>query len=205
MRAEEIEVCLKEYEALRQEILVRLRMQHQVILFCVMVTGALISLLPLLKQYDAYSLLLLASLLYFIFGWHYFEQDFLIAHVASYIQNALRPAISGSGGSKAQRDATLGWELYRNKLLFRTRTGNWFYTALTLFRLVPTVGCGILTLGGYVYIAFVQSRKTAPIAAWEPVLLVVDGILAVVMIIIAFAAYVSYDRIVGKASADAKG
>ena len=196
MKSDEIEVCLKEYEALRQEILLRLRMQHQVILFSVIFTGALISLLPLLKQYDAYSLLLLASLLYFIFGWHYFEQDFLIAHVASYIQNALRPAISVSGGSKAQRDAVLGWESYRNKLLFRTRTGNWFYTALTLFRLVPTVGSGVLSLTGYVYIAFVQGQRTVPVAAWEPVLLAIDGILAVLMIIIAFAAYVSYEHIV---------
>lgn len=193
----EIDTQLKEYEALRNEILWRLRMQHQVIIFALTVTGAAISFFPYLLQNEMYSLLLLLSALYFVFGWHYFEQDFLIAHVASYIEQSLRKqVIKSCSDSNEANDKLLSWEEFRNKIVFQNRWGNLFYTWLTLFRLVPTVGLGFLSIFAFIYI---KSVNVATASAWKSVdilLLIIDCFLGVSMVWVGFMAYVSYSKIV---------
>lgn len=202
MRKLELDVQLKEFEVLRNEILLRLRIQHQVILFTVMVLAAAISLFPLILQHQMYALLLLFGALFFIFGWHYFEQDFLITHIARYIQQSLKEQMRTIVVGQGVKDALLLWEEFRNKIVFQSRRGRIFYTALTFFRLVPTVGSGFLAMAAFVYFRSINQATASAWSAAAICLFVIDCLLGVSMIIVGFIAYTNYTRIVVRARTD---
>ena len=185
------EVELAEFTSLRQEIVERLKMQHQVLLLSGTVAAAALPFLPRLADADLHGVFLGLATLYFILAWHYFEQDFLIAHIARYIEQVLRPGLS----SVASNDV-LGWERFRNGLVFRTRLGATFYTMLTLFRLLPTVGLGIVFMATFYYL---KSRGVeAPWTVFEKSALVANIVLAVFMSVVGVIAYIGYRRIVAE-------
>ncbi len=163
-------------------------MQHQVLLLSATIGAAALPFLPRVVDTELHGVFLGLAALYFVLAWHYFEQDFLIAHIATYVERILQPRLSLDSSSRG-----LNWERFRNELVFRTCLRAMFYTALTLFRLLPTVGLGLVFMGSFWFLK--SSGRGTSWAAWEIGAFAANVILAIFMIIVGVTAYFSYLRI----------
>jgi len=167
----ETEVLIEEYRSLRAEI--NQRVQNQLYIIggnLALLAAAFQLILPDLAKGKVTTLTLLCPFVFYVVAWLYFEQDVFLTQAATYLHQRLRPAIlnrvqHSSGPATAVNDI-LGWEDFRNAVLFRQRTNRVFLKLMTAFRLLATLGPGVAILGAIVRVVILD--KT--IAFHSPVL-----------------------------------
>lgn len=161
-------VLLEEYRDLRSEIAQRVS-NHLVILGGVVVLGA--ALVPLMKDESMRRpVLLVIPIIFGTVSWLYFEQDIFLTQAATYINNHLRPQLSRR---VADPSRLLGWEGFRNQVLFSRRENRVFLRIMTTFRLGATLGPGIAAVA-IAPIVVLRQQNLQSVPTWQLVLYAVD-------------------------------
>src|SRR6266487_1827451 len=129
-----LKVLLKEYEALRTEVITRLQMQTQLTTVTSLLIGVVIGAIPFLisigtqKQLINISplilvtFLLLISALFISLVWVILEQDAEMAYISRYLIKVIRKrALELIEGITISEEPIFAWEFYRFKELFEQK------------------------------------------------------------------------------------
>lgn len=142
------DALMEEYKALRSEIAQRVQSQFVITGANLAFFSAVLVKLPDWANADHLDLLLALPLVTPIITWLYFEQDVFVTQAASYLHNALRPAVMQRVVSEAASstlepvEQLMNWEGYRNTVLFQDPRNRRFMRMLVVFRLFANIGPG---------------------------------------------------------------
>lgn len=174
------DVLLREWSALRQEILARIASQHRIVLTStITIAGLAIAMKTILDQ-GWYPALVLIGMVFLALAAQYVEQDRLIARIGMYINWEIRPALERSLGTDA---GVLGWEFFRGNPLSRPEKA--VATTLSAVRYLPSLGAGIVSIA----MALFLPGSEWPVMIWEWVLWLSGAVLGAVLV---FAAYLTH-------------
>jgi len=178
----ESDALMEEYKTLRTEIAQRVQSQFVITGANLAFLSAVLVKLPDWANADHVNLLLALPLVTPVIAWLYFEQDVFVTQAASYLHNKLRPAVMRRVASEASNtpvepvEELMGWEDYRNELLFSRPRDRRFMMMLVVFRLLANTGPGVamLLVGGYVLHA--TAARLCAVTALQWVLIAADGL-----------------------------
>lgn len=151
----EAEALLAEYNSLREEIGQRVQNQLYIVGGNLALLAAASQLvLPDLAKSHVTILALLTPQVFYVVAWLYFEQDVFLTQAATYLHQRLRPAIlvriRQVTATPIKSYDVMGWEDYRNEILFKKRMNRLFLKSMTVFRLCATLGPGVISLGAII-------------------------------------------------------
>lgn len=155
-----IQSYLTEYQTLREEFLKRVEFSSQVQVYSVLLLSATLPLIEYVtnaasKGNDAYSLFLLAALVFCSLGWYQLDLDDKVADLDNYVLLELAPRIKHAfknlGGKNDDiADNILGWHIYWRTDRYNSAGGRWLSLGVVGRTGVPVIGASAL-LGSYIY------------------------------------------------------
>ena len=182
----EYEVLLTEYRSLREEITIRLSNQQQIINFSIAIIAAMFAitqLLPVIRSNLIAQLLPLIypllSIIFSAFALMYADQDFIIADIATYINQHLRQRMQTILDKIPNTNPKVWeWDEYRSKAHYRKVMASPFYYIMSLARylvmIIPSIGLIFI---------YSLSREGTDITVWELSVVVVAMLFAIWMIV----------------------
>jgi len=154
---QEIAIVLKEYEALRAEIISRLESQTQLTSVASILIGGVLAAIPFVFSFGSQkqalnippvvliSGLLAISTLFTSLLWTYMEHDIEMAYIGQYFNKSLRPKLQQLLKESTKIDMPLDWDSYRsNQLGFRAKS---------ILYLTTTISVTLLSASRYVLIS----------------------------------------------------
>ena len=176
----ELQLLIKEYEKLRDEIVNRLRIQKDIERSQILLIGIFVAAAGWIWDKEIYSLLLIASAVFFIIGTAFFEQDINIALLAGYLHRVLRPNILRFLATPQERQPVgiMEWEHFRHQEFLRTALS----TILTINRTLLTYIPGFVTFATYIFLKYYKEVLPRTWDEIEIVLLFVNVVLAIFLV-----------------------
>lgn len=155
-----VQSYLTEYQTLREEFLKRVEFSSQVQVYSVLLLSATLPLIEYVtnaasKGTDAYSLFLLAALVFCSLGWYQLDLDDKVADLDNYVLLELTPRLRAvlsliSGKSNDLSEHVLGWHIYWRSDRYKSWGGRWLSLGVVGRTGVPVIGASAL-LGSYIY------------------------------------------------------
>lgn len=175
-KSELLNVYLKEYEAIRGEILLRLKEKNTIVRYMILLISAIIAgLWKVQSNVDQtffmivllFIIPIISTLLSFIHNWH----DGMIAALGSYVQNEIRPKIN----SIFDKTDLFRWDEF---LLGFRKTFGWKTNAI-IMRLIFIAPIPVSVIGYFMI-------TTRPQAKWIEMTLIFIDLLCLILIIANF-------------------
>ena len=171
-----VEVYLREYEALRDEVLKKIELQSQIQLATMVAIGGLIPLLQYVDTLaaqgrDAYSLLLLAAVPFCATGWHQMKLENGIVEIGNYLATVLTPRLcealevpkEGKDGELATA-GVLGWESHWRRRHFAERRLSELWIGIGAF---ANTGLSLVVAVGLL-VDYALAAHVGPQKPWTP-------------------------------------
>jgi len=154
----EAQALMEEYRTLRSEISNRVQNQLYLIGGNLALLSALLGVLAKSFSIQNLFLILIMPMVFFVITWLYFEQDVFLTQAATYLHQRLRPIILRRIAEETtlaeDKIEVMGWEKFRNEILFHRRRNRIFLQLMIIFRLFATLGPGLMLLISAIYLVF---------------------------------------------------